>query len=70
MQVKNNQAWLLDRVRRLTKTATRADRHDSRDYGRSRQDERTVETFALGEALAGSGWHPFLRIGIKNPDGA
>ena len=65
VQVKNNQAWLLDRVQRLTKTATRAGRHDSRDYGRSRQDERTVETFALGEALAGSGWHPFLRTAIR-----
>jgi hypothetical protein len=37
----------------------------SRSHGRSRQEDRIVEVFPIGDTLAASEWHPFIKTIIR-----
>lgn len=52
VQLKANQALLFEAASSLTARNTPADAAFSRTTGRSRQEDRTVEVFPAGEALA------------------
>jgi hypothetical protein len=63
--VKANQAALLDAVTSIAATVAPADTTVSRNKGRARQEDRAVEIFPVGEALAGTEWQPFINTLIR-----
>jgi hypothetical protein len=65
VQLKENQANLSDAVRAITARRAPADTAVSRNKGRSRQGDRTVEVFPVGKALAQTEWAPFIKTIIR-----
>ena len=65
MQLKANQATLFDAVYSLTAHNTPADAAFSRTIGRCRQEDRTVDVFPAGEALATTEWQPFVKTIVR-----
>ena len=65
VQLKANQARLFESVRITTADSTPADIDFSRNTGRSRQEDRTVEVFPVGDALATTEWQPFVKTIIR-----
>ena len=63
--MKANQANLFEAVRAIATNEVAADTAFSRTNGRSRQEDRTVEVFPAGEALAATEWHPFVKTIIR-----
>ncbi|MGB8840604.1 MAG: hypothetical protein WCC64_06005 [Aliidongia sp.] len=63
--MKDNQPNLLETVRTITDTGRPTDTAFSRDKGRSRQEDRTVDVFPVGEALAATEWQPFVKTIIR-----
>jgi len=63
--VKANQSNLLKISRAIADNDAPADRAVSRNKGRSRQEDRTVEVFPVGDALAETGWQPFIKTVIR-----
>ena len=64
-QLKENQANLSDAVRAITARRAPTDTASSRNKGRSRQEDRTVEVFPVGKALAQTEWDPFIKTIIR-----
>ena len=65
VQLKANQAKLFDAVRVIADNAGAAETAFARNTGRSRQEDRTVEVFPVGDALAATEWHPFVKTIIR-----
>jgi hypothetical protein len=65
VQVKANQAALLEAVAGIAATTAPAETAASRNNGRARQEDRAVEIFPVGEALAGTDWQPFIKTLIR-----
>src|ERR1035437_5948884 len=65
VQLKANQAKLFDVVRVIDDNAGAAETAFARNTGRSRQEDRTVEVFPVGDALAATEWHPFVKTIIR-----
>lgn len=65
VQVKANQATLFDAIRAVADNGAPSDTAFSRNKGRSRQEDRTVEVFPVGDALAGTEWQPFIKTIIR-----
>jgi hypothetical protein len=63
--VKGNQAHLLRACRAIAAGGAPVDTAASRDMGRSRQEDRTVEVFPVADALAGTEWEPFIKTVIR-----
>ncbi len=63
--MKANQANLFDAVRTIADSGAPVDTAFSRNKGRSRQEDRTVEIFAIGDALAETEWQPFVKTIIR-----
>jgi hypothetical protein len=49
----------------ITDDGTPADTAFSRNKGRSRQEDRTVDVFPVGDTLAATEWHPFVNTVIR-----
>jgi predicted transposase YbfD/YdcC len=64
-QVKSNQPGLLAAIIQLSRDKAPSQRHESLDKARSRHEERRTEVFAVGDALAGSGWHGLIKSVIR-----
>lgn len=65
VQLKENQANLFDAACAIAAAGTLADTAFSRNNGRSRQEDRTVEVFPVGDALAATEWQPFVKTVIR-----
>ena len=65
VQLKTNQRALHRAVGRITAENRPADTAFSRAAGRSRQEDRTVEIFHVGDGLADSEWGPFIKTIIR-----
>lgn len=65
VQLKDNQANLFDSAGAITAEQAPADVAVARNDGRSRQENRTVEVFAAGDALAQTEWAPFIKTIIR-----
>ncbi|MFD2234509.1 hypothetical protein [Phaeospirillum tilakii] len=63
--MKANQSALFDAASAIAATATAIDTAFSRGNGRSRQEDRTVEVFPVGDALADTEWQPFVKTVIR-----
>jgi predicted transposase YbfD/YdcC len=63
--VKANQSNLFRTSCAIADNTAPADTTFSRDTGRSRQEDRTVEVFPVADALAGSEWQPFIKTVIR-----
>jgi len=56
---------LLEAVCTITDDGIPADTAFSRNKGRSRQEDRTVDIFPVGDTLAATEWHPFVNTIIR-----
>jgi len=65
VQLKANQANLFEAVCDIAANGIPADTAFSRNTGRSRQEDRTVEVFPVGDALAATEWQPFVKTIIR-----
>ena len=65
VQLKANQAKLFDAVSAITDSAGTAETAFMRNAGRSRQEDRTVEVFPVGDALVATEWQPFVKTIIR-----
>ena len=65
VQLKDNQANLSRAVRAIIARSTPADTAVSRNQGRSRLEDRTVEVFPVDKALARTEWGPFIKTIIR-----
>jgi predicted transposase YbfD/YdcC len=65
VQLKDNQANLFDSVSVVTARHAPASVAASHDKGRSRQEDRTVEVFAVGDGLAHTEWAPFIKTILR-----
>jgi len=65
VQLKANQAKLFDVVCVIADNTGPAESAFARNTGRSRQEDRTVEVFPVGDALAATEWHPFVKTIIR-----
>lgn len=65
VQVKANQPTVFEAVRAKAANTAPSDTAMSRDVGRSRQEDRTVEVFPAGDALAETEWQPFIKTIIR-----
>ncbi len=65
MQLKENQANLFDSVSVVTARYAPASVAASHDKGRSRQEDRTVEVFAVGDSLVHTEWAPFIKTILR-----
>jgi predicted transposase YbfD/YdcC len=65
VQLKANQANLFEAVCAITANRRPADTAFSRNTGRSRQEDRTVDVFPLGDALAATEWHSFVKTVVR-----
>ena len=63
--MKANQSTLFDTASAIAATTPAIDTAFSRGNGRSRQEDRTVEAFAIGDALADTEWQPFVKTVIR-----
>ena len=63
--MKENQPNLLDTVCTIADDGIPADTAFSRNKGRSRQEDRTVDIFPVGDTLAATEWHPFVNTIIR-----
>lgn len=63
--MKANQPGLLKIAQTTACTNDPADTAFSRNKVRSRQEDRTVEAFQVGDALAGTEWQPFIKTIIR-----
>lgn len=65
VQVKANQSNLFETACAIANTDAPADTAFSRGKGRSRQEDRTVEVFPVGDTLAGTEWQPVIKTIIR-----
>ncbi|OYW62207.1 MAG: hypothetical protein B7X99_17085 [Rhizobiales bacterium 17-65-6] len=65
VQLKENQPNLDADVRAIADRRQPSDTASSRDIARSRQEQRTVDVFPVGDALAKSEWQPFIKNIIR-----
>ncbi len=65
VQLKANQAKLFDAVSAIADSAGTAETAFMRNAGRSRQEDRTVEVFPVGDALNATEWQPFVKTIIR-----
>ena len=65
VQLKDNQPNLDADVRAIAASRAPGGTASSRDTVRSRQEDRTVDVFPAGEALASSEWQPFVKTIIR-----
>jgi predicted transposase YbfD/YdcC len=65
VQLKANQAKLFDAVCVIADNAGPAESAFARNTGRSRQEDRTVEVFPVGDALAATEWQSFVKTIIR-----
>jgi hypothetical protein len=63
--VKANQPKLFDAVSIVADNTAPVDSVTSRDNGRSRAEDRTVEIFPVGDALAATEWHSCVKTIIR-----
>jgi predicted transposase YbfD/YdcC len=63
--LKANQSKLFDMVCIVADSTNPADTAVSRNNARSRAEDRTVEIFPAGQALATTEWHPHIRTIIR-----
>jgi len=63
--VKANQPHLLQACHTIAAAVAPVDTAVSRNKGRSRQEDRTVEVFTVADALAGTEWQPFIKTVIR-----
>lgn len=63
--MKENQPNLLEAVGAIADNSIPADTAYSRNKGRSRQEDRTVDVFPVGDNLAGTEWHPFVNTIVR-----
>jgi hypothetical protein len=65
VQVKANQPTVFEAVRAQAESTPPSDTAVSRNKGRSRQEDRTVEVFPAGDALAETEWQPFIKTIVR-----
>ena len=65
VQLKSNQAKLFEAVCIIAENAGAAETATTRNTGRSRREDRTVEVFPVGDALAATEWQPFVKTIIR-----
>ena len=63
--LKANQSKLFDMVCIVAHSTNPADTAVSRNNARSRAEDRTVEIFPAGQALAATEWHPHIKTIIR-----
>ncbi len=63
--MKANQSKLFKASRAIAANDAPADTAFSRTKGRGRQEDRIVEVFPVGDALAGTEWQPFIKTVIR-----
>ncbi len=63
--MKANQSTLFEAASTLAATTPAIDTAFSRGKGRSRQEDRTVEVFPVGDALTDTEWQPFVKTVIR-----
>ena len=63
--MKANQSTLFDAASAIAATTPAIDTAFSRGKGRSRQEDRTVEVFPVGDALVDTEWQPFVKTVIR-----
>lgn len=63
--MKANQSTLFDTASAIAAATPAIDTAFSRGKGRSRQEDRTVEVFPVGDALADTEWQPFVKTIIR-----
>ena len=63
--MKANQSNLFETACVIANTNAPSDTSFSRNKGLSRQEDRTVEVFPVGDALAGTEWQPFIKTIIR-----
>jgi len=63
--VKANQSNLFETACAVAVNDAPSDTAFSRNKGRSRQEDRTIEVFPVGDALAGTEWQPFIKTIIR-----
>jgi predicted transposase YbfD/YdcC len=63
--LKENQPNLFAAAGAITATGIPTDTDFSRNKGRSRQEDRTVEVFPVGDALAATEWQPVVKTIIR-----
>ena len=56
---------MLDAVCTIAENTGAAETASTRNTGRSRQEDRTVEVFPVGNALAATEWHSFVKTIIR-----
>ena len=56
---------MFEAIRAQAKSNAPSDTAVSRDKGRSRQEDRTVEVFPAGDALAETEWQPFIKTIVR-----
>jgi predicted transposase YbfD/YdcC len=64
-QVKANQPGLLERVEQICQSDTPTEAVASRDYGRCRQETRTVLVFDAQNHFAGTEWQPHIAAVVQ-----
>lgn len=65
VQLKANQAKLFDAVGAIANSTDAAETAFTRNTGRSRQEDRSVEVFPAGDALVATEWQPFVKTVIR-----
>ena len=63
--MKANQSALFDAASAIAAATPAIDTAFSRDTGRSRQEDRTIEVFPVGDALTETEWQPFVKTVIR-----
>jgi hypothetical protein len=65
VQLKKNQRTLFEAASVIAASNPPQDTAFTREHARNRQEDRTVEVFAIGDALAGSDWQPFIQTIVR-----
>jgi hypothetical protein len=64
-QLKTNQQALFEAACTIAASNEAQDTAFTRDLARGRQEDRTVDVFAVGDALGRSDWQPFIKTIIR-----
>jgi len=64
-QLKKNQRTLFEAVSALAAGNAPHDTASTRELARNRQEDRTVEVYAVGDALARTDWQPLIKSVVR-----
>jgi hypothetical protein len=64
-QLKKNQRTLFEAASAIAASNAPQDTAFTRELARNRQEDRAVEVFTVGDALAGSDWQPLIKTIVR-----